>query len=689
MKTKTLCILLISFIYFQSVSAQTNLYVAPDGNDIWSGKLPEPNAQKTNGPLATLTGARDAVRHLHDQGLSGQITVQFRQGNYLLSEPVIFKPEDSGLPDAPILYTNYPGEKVVISGGKTIEGKWKKYHGNIWKMKVPAGWTFNQLYVNGIRQTRARTPNAGYFNAYSIPKESRDSLIYQAGDIQKSWHDLPNVEVVIFHSWSESRLFIKNIDDQQRLVTFTGPGAYALDFFRKYPRYWVENILEGLDAPGEWYLDRISGTLYYYPTEDVDLNSAEVIAPVSQQLLQFKGDKPTGMPVEYLTFENLAFMYTGYKLPDTGYKNGGGTTGPLYRPSAILLQNAGNVTFRNCLVGNTATYAFELADSSYQCLFENNIIQHCGGGGIIIVGGADNSVINNHIHHCGEIFFGGTGVVNSNGVRTHIAHNLIHDMPYCGVRGGDWGLRLDEVIEYNHIHHVMTMLNDGACIFNCGAGSMIRNNVVHDSYGYDDMGWGLYLDEFRTGVTMTKNISYNTRSGGLHLHNNHGHIITNNIFAYGKLVQISWTRFHGVHFNVRKEKYQHPIHTFQHNIVYWNEGVFSYNLDCNRWDLATAPEKIDYNLYFNAAKSGHVTMGLGHGGKPGYDSFADWQEMGLDRNSLEADPLFKDPLNGDFTLDPASPAFLLGFEAIDVSQVGLLDKNVGPKFKNMDKLKTE
>jgi hypothetical protein len=208
---------------------------------------------------------------------------------------------------------------------------------------------------------------------------------------------------------------------------------------------------------------------------------------------------------------------------------------------------------------------------------------------------------------------------------------------------------------------------------------VIRNNLVHDSYGFEKQGWGLYLDEFRTGVTMTRNISYNTRSGGLHLHNNYGHTITNNIFAFGKTHQISWTRFHGIHFSKRKAKYRHPIHTFQHNIVYWNEGVFSYNLDCNRWDLATAPEKIDYNLYFNAARDGRVTMGIGHGGKPGYDSFSDWQEMGLDKHSLEADPLFRDPLIGDFRLDADSPALKLGFEPIEVSRIGLLHEKVGPQ----------
>jgi hypothetical protein len=109
--------------------------------------------------------------------------------------------------------------------------------------------------------------------------------------------------------------------------------------------------------------------------------------------------------------------------------------------------------------------------------------------------------------------------------------------------------------------------------------------------------------------------------------------------------------------------------------------VFAYNLDCNRWDLATKPELIDYNLYYKAAGDKKVTMGRGHGGIPGYDSFEDWQEFGLDQNSLSADPLFADPENGDFTLNPNSPAFQLGIKAIDTSQIGLRSNKIGPEWE--------
>jgi hypothetical protein len=234
------------------------------------------------------------------------------------------------------------------------------------------------------------------------------------------------------------------------------------------------------------------------------------------------------------------------------------------------------------------------------------------------------------------------------------------------------GPDLDEVIDYNHVHDVMLVLDDGAGIFNAGPGSVLRYNLVHDVVGAKrGFGLGLYLDEFRTRVTMENNITYNTGFTGLHLHNNYGHTIVNNIFAFGGKAQLSWTRFHGIHFGMRKAKYRHPLHTFQRNIVYWKDGCLSFNMDCNRMDLASQPELIDFNVYWNAS-AGEVRMGLGHCGKPGvgHDTFADWQELGLDAHSLAADPLFVDPDGGDFTLAEDSPARRVGFKPIDLDKVG-------------------
>lgn len=208
---------------------------------------------------------------------------------------------------------------------------------------------------------------------------------------------------------------------------------------------------------------------------------------------------------------------------------------------------------------------------------------------------------------------------------------------------------------------------------------------------FPDNAIGLYLDEFHTGVLMEKNVVYNTGSSLLHLHNNYGHTIVNNIFVNGGSAQLSWTQFHGIHFGRRIQPYRHPLHTFQRNIVAWRKGCLSHNLDCNRWDLASQPELIDYNLYWKSGgpdlevpllgriPAHEVRLGLGHCGQPGFghDTFTDWQALGLDRHSHNADPRFVDPEQHDYHLRDDSPAWALGFEPIDLSQVGPRPNDAG------------
>ncbi|HRK33330.1 MAG TPA: hypothetical protein PLJ47_01955, partial [Candidatus Hydrogenedentes bacterium] len=144
-------------------SFAVTLYVAPNGNDAWSGTLDAPNGGNTDGPLATLTGARDALRVLRGLGaLTGPTEVLIRDGEYFLSAPVDFAPEDSGSAGAPITFAAYPGEKPIFSGGVPITG-WSP-SGAVWTAQAPAlwggSWDFMSLWVDGKRATPARTPNA-------------------------------------------------------------------------------------------------------------------------------------------------------------------------------------------------------------------------------------------------------------------------------------------------------------------------------------------------------------------------------------------------------------------------------------------------------------------------------------------------------------------------------------------------
>jgi len=147
--------------------APADFYVAPHGADAWSGTRPEPNADKTDGPFATLARARDAVRRLKAPGTNTRpVTVLIRGGEYRLTEPLVLGPEDSGAKGRPVTYMAYPGERPVFSGGRRIGG-WQRGEDGLWSVEVPetraGSHTVRQLFVNGQRRERARWPQQKWF----------------------------------------------------------------------------------------------------------------------------------------------------------------------------------------------------------------------------------------------------------------------------------------------------------------------------------------------------------------------------------------------------------------------------------------------------------------------------------------------------------------------------------------------
>jgi hypothetical protein len=664
----------------------TTIHVSPAGNDGWSGLTARLSGDGRHGPVATLERARDlarAARQTSDP--PHKVEVLLHDGVYRRSEALVLTAEDSGTPLAPIVWRGPGAVRPVVTGLQPLDGAWEPSEDGIWSLRLPPGAAFRQLFCKGRRLARTRWPKEGYLNVYAFAgageEDHKRRFRFLKGDVRR-WQNLDDVEFVIIHNWSESRLFVEGLDETADTVQFSGSAAYPFDF-GGWNAYYVKNVKEALTEPGQWYLDCSTSILYLILPEDVvDPNMAEFAIPVADALLELRGTE--NEPVQNIRIEGIAFTGTRWQMGATGYANGGGAPGPHVRPAGITFEQAEACELYNCVIDATAGYAVEL-NVSDRCTVAHTEIRDAGGGGVIIFDGSDNTVADCEIHHCGRLYFGGTGIVNPSGVRTHIHHNHIHHMPYCGIRGGNWGSELREIIEYNHVHHVMLVLDDGAGIFNAGIGSIIRNNLVHDCIGgRRGFALGLYLDEYRTGVLMEKNVVYNTGSSLLHLHNNYGHTIVNNIFANGGPAQLSWTHFHGTHFGRRIQPYRHPLHTFQRNIVYWRAGCLSHNLDCNRWDLASQPDLIDKNVYWKAGDTDlevprlglipahEVRLGLGHCAQPGvgHDTFADWQALGLDRHSLNVDPLFVDPEHDDFRLQESSPAYTLGFEPIDLSQVG-------------------
>ncbi len=272
-------------------AAEAAFFVAPSGNDAWSGKLSEPNRGATDGPFATLVRARDAVRELIAEGLSEPVTVMVRGGKYYLPDTLLLNQKDSGTRDHPVAYKAYPGEKPVLSGGRRITG-WKPYKGKILQAAVPEAkgghWRFRQLFLDNERQIRARYPNfdpdnplyGGWASPLPLGEGRPDAFKYKPGLFERQWAKPREAEVFLLEFFGLTDIVpLKSIDRENNIITLTERVRDHSDMpYVSYPEiapavlesprdqmfhmpiggrshFYVANVLEELDQPGEWCLD--------------------------------------------------------------------------------------------------------------------------------------------------------------------------------------------------------------------------------------------------------------------------------------------------------------------------------------------------------------------------------------------------------------------------------------------------
>jgi hypothetical protein len=657
--------ILVTVAILTFVGAQTTahaqaitLYVATNGNDAWSGRMAEPNTEKTDGPLASLTGARDALRKLRVDGkLPGPAVVQVRGGNHFQAEPLLLAPEDSGTWDAPISYTRYPNESPTITGGRRVTG-WKK-KGNLWTTKIPevksGAWRFSALWVNGNRRTVARTPNDGFLETDgkapqvkdpSTGKDVDSAIAFQyAPDDIKPWRNIEDAVVVVFHSWETSAHRIASIDKAKRIVTFTGKAVWPFMQWEPHQRYYIENVFKALDQPGEWYLNRNTGVLYYWPLEGEDMKTAEVIAPVARQFVVINGAPAEGKFVDHITIEGLRFQHTDFTIEPEGHSD---SQAAYSVPAAIQATGARYCTVKSCEIAHIG----------------RNRIHDMGAGGVRIGEGGDpasdneaasrNWIDNNWIHDGGKIFRSGVGVWIGRSSYNTVSHNEISDIEYSGVSvGWSWGYAPSSanhnIIEYNHIHHIdKGRLSDMGGIYTLGIapGTILRNNLIHDISSFLYGGWGIYPDEGSSDLLIENNVVYNCKTGCFHQHYGKENRVINNIFAFAKEGQV-----------IRTREEEHISFYFERNIVYFNNG----RLYGSNWKNGNF--RFYDNCYWDASNP-KIEF---YGGV----SFDDWKAKGQDLRSIIADPMFLDAEHYDFRLKPESPAIALGFRPIDIAQAGL------------------
>ncbi len=668
------------------IAAATELYVAPTGNDAHPGTRAQ--------PLATIRGARDAIRRQKSRGpLAEPIRVHLRGGTYRVSTPIEFGPEDSGTAEFPITVSSAEGELAVIDGGCPIDG-WRQHGDRLWVADVPdvngRPWRFRQLYVGGEKAVRARIPNQGYFRVAACPEGTPKTVHYHTdcksfefkpGEIRPDWTNLQDVEVVVYHFWTDSHLPIQSVDTKTNLVTFQHKAGkvFTDDFTEDGARYIVENVFEGLDSPGEWYLNQATRKVYYYPRPGENLAAVQVIAPVAPALIRFEGDAAAGKFVEHLAFEDLAFTHTHFDLPPG---NSNDRQGSASVAAAITMQATRGCRFANCRLSDLGTFAFDILAGCAGNEFVGNEIGKLAAGGFRIDGGTQqdppwqrshhNTIRDNWLHHYGIDYPSAVGILLMHTEGNVVAHNEIEHGGYTGVSvGWVWGygrsISQHNRIEFNHIHDIGGVLSDMGGIYTLGVspGTVIRNNHIHHVTANHYGGWGIYHDEGSTHLLVENNVVHHTKFAPFNIHYAKELTVRNNIFALGALEQLS-----------RGRSEPHESVYFENNLVYWREGeLFTKNWKDTPYRFHFHPKndggtrqvsstsEFDWNLYFNPDRSRDQVQWDG-------GSWEEWQARGKDRHSRYADPLFVDPEQGDFSLQPESPALALGFQPIDLGPVG-------------------
>lgn len=703
-----------------AVPESADFYVATDGNDAWSGTLAQPNAAHSDGPFATLDRARDAVRALPNRA-DRDVKILIRGGTYRLAKTVVFSLQDSAPAGRTIRYVAYPGERPVFSGGRPVTN-WKrpeenpdalpkKSRGHVWVADVSDRPMFRTLFMGRTPLPRARS--AGFSPTNVTPRGSNDyqTVQFAPGKVH-AYRNIAELElrIVPCFFWTMDLLPIDQIDLDRDTLTTAEAGTYPLgrNGMTDRDNAWIENGLEDLDEPGEWVRSTTEKKLYYWPKNGTPARS--VVAPALTELIRIEGaidyDGPADQPVQGIELRGLTFMH-GDRYPWHG-RTGWGLQHDwecFDKPTALVrLRGAERCVIEDCEFVASGHTAIRLDLHCQNTRVVGNDIHDIGGVGILLAGYGPgtknvnrvNHVLNNHIHHIGKEYWGSGAIFAWQSGENHIAHNYIHHVPYTAIlatgrisrtppgpgecsrtvrwgelpetfRTDDWTQRepflhsRKNLIECNDIHHAMQVLGDGNCIYisGTGGGNIVRHNYCHHCYGRY-MNAVIRCDDDQNQTRIEGNICYRTAGYGEGVISKGDNDILNNIVVDLRPVQhhrgyivFPYGSIAGAH--------------VEHNILYsCGKDQVPYYFGPASQRRGQGPQlagtTMDRNIYYCARDSQWAESHL-----------AAAHALGLEKNSVQADPMFRSVATEDFDFAPKSPAVSLGIQPLDPHQAGLED----------------
>ena len=651
-----------------------DLVVSPDGDDNNSGTLSK--------PLKTPAGAKEKLKALKNTDC-GTITVWFREGTYTLKNVLEFNADDC----ENVIYRSYPNEEVNFSGAIEISD-WTAGELNTLNALVADVDTenlyFRSLFNGEKRLEISKWPKKGSFTVEnSLMEDAFDknsdtgffalhAAFFAKKNQVKNFQNLQDVNVRIMHKWCDDILPLHSVSKQTGRIELKKPAAMTIV---EGDNFVYENVKEAVSRAGEWYLDRSEGKLYYIPFSNETKDNLTLYAPVTEKLISING--ASGIQFSGINFINTDWDFVSGSVWNTNLDN----THPLYEnieynpthpqaayetPAVIDIKNATGIDFINCEFKNISNTAIIFGADTTECNVTSCLFDHIGGNAIFING---NRVIpattNNiditdcHIKYYGRIYNNSIGVLLIDAADCNIVNNEIHDGWYTAVSvGWVWGYNENPTnnikVKNNLIYNIGNgWLSDMGGIYTLGIqpDTVLSGNVIYNVGCYDGNtgygGWGIYLDEGSSEITVEKNLVYDCSSQGFHQHYGKDNLIKNNIFALNKDGQFIITR-----------NEEHNSLYLYNNIFVSDDTVIYKNTTSMDWFIDGNNTYWDYT---NGKKvfSGNSTE-IGD-----RVSVSSMKGKGYYNDGVFADPLFKDVENRDFTISTNSPALDTGFEYWD------------------------
>ena len=706
----SVCLALVSGI---TVADAREFHVSPTGSDSNSGS--------ETAPFASLLKARDAIRAGRQAGeleKDEAIAVTIHGGTYQVTETLELTSEDSGREGAPVIWQAAPGAEVRLIGGvpltdwapvtdsAVLERVDVRARDNLFQTNLktagvrdfgtptPADGPRSELIFNTKYMTLARYPNEEWLKIVSIPEKGelieteRDSHyghFEYPGDRPETWRDTTALWVHGYwvHDWRDQYHRIQTLDLEKREIWPEPP--YHGYGYRRGARFYFLNILEELDAPGEWFLDRDSGIVYFWPPGD--LQQGEVNFPQLQEpMLVLRG-------TQYVSVRGLIFEAS--------------------RDKAIVVEGGSHNEIAGCTIRNMGAGVAVVIGGS------NNRIQSCdvyelAGAGITLEGGdratltpAHNEAVNCDIHHVGRVYRTYHGAFNLRGVGNRIAHCWIHEVPHQGI--GYSGN--DHIIEYCDFEKIAQETGDVGAIYAAAdwtfMGNEFRYNYFHNIHGPGQLGCNtIYPDLPVGGIHLHHNIFFDVDQG-FYTNSGRGLVIENNIFVRaGRSIGFGvWTRdsmfqeggaWRMVE-KLKEVKYDQPPYSTRYPVllqlaedfskgveeivqrelpkgnlirrnISWGGGVFVRLGPLASLEDVRVEENLiaDENVFAGSFTGDGNSRTFRQGNKEVEEVLGSWGNIIVD-----GDPGFDGLRTQDFRLSDNSPAHSLGIEAIPLDEIGL------------------